>query len=109
MLLPDLTREPVPESTLENFGSWEHLNASEPPFPRVMLPGTQPLVPPLPSCSVPVLIVVPPVCVLLPVSVSVPAPTTPTEPPPLITPAKVEALLREKTSTPLFTTLPASA
>src|SRR5260221_3438080 len=51
-----------------------------------------PAVPPLPTWSVPALIVVPPLYVFVPVSVSVPRPSLVNEPTPLITPLKVEVV-----------------
>src|SRR6185436_366306 len=52
------------------------------------LPASEPVVPPLPICSVPAETVVAPVYVLVPDSVSAPVPILETEPAPLIAPAK---------------------
>ena len=51
------------------------------------LPAIEPAVPPAPTASVPAEIVVPPEYVLLPLSVSVPAPDFVTDPVPPIEPA----------------------
>ena len=57
--LPNLVRPPVPEMMSPYEMLSDRLKASVPLF--VMLPVTEPVVPPLPMVRVPALIVVPPV------------------------------------------------
>ena len=71
-------------------------------------PAIEPVAP-LPICSVPALIVVPPEYVLAPVRIVVPAPAWFSVPVPLTTPAYVRELLRLKISALLSVMLPATA
>jgi hypothetical protein len=57
--LPIWLTDPAPEMTPSKVSASERLKASAALL--VTLPMMEPLVPPLPSCSVPALIVVPPV------------------------------------------------
>ena len=71
-----------------------------------MLPAIAPLVPPLPICSVPALIVVMPAYVLFAVKTRMLAPLLVSAPLPLITPSNVTVSLRLKLSVALSTTSP---
>ena len=59
MPVPAWVSEPVPVMTPAKVMLSERLKASTPL--SVTLPAIEPVVPPLPTCSVPALIVVPPV------------------------------------------------
>ena len=59
----------------------------------ITLPKIEPLVPPLPSCKVPAVMVVGPLYVLLPVSTQVPAPIFVSPPVPEIVPENVVLVL----------------
>jgi hypothetical protein len=83
--VPAFTNVPVPEIVLPNVKASERLTAKVPLF--TTSPTIDPLVPPLPSCSVPLAIVVPPVYELAPVKVMTPPPWTFTAPLPAMAPA----------------------
>src|SRR4029079_6272838 len=84
---PVFTTAPEPLIAPPNVELSNRLNASVALL--AMLPDREPVVPPLPTCSVPPLIVVPPVCVAVPGSVSVPLNSFSSAPPPLIEPGNV--------------------
>src|SRR6185295_7959096 len=86
VLVPNLLNEPLPEMTPPYVWESERLKASVAPFEIETFPATEPLVPPLPNCKVPALMVVLPVYVLFPVSVSVPLPDLVSAPAPETTP-----------------------
>jgi len=67
---------------------------------------TPPVVPPLPNCSIPALIVVVPDKLLFAVNTNVPTPDWTKLPGPLITPLKVTVSLRSKAKVPLSVTFP---
>jgi hypothetical protein len=72
--------------------SSERLNTSVPLL--AIFPEIEPLVPPLPICNTPAEIVVPPVCVFVPVRMKVPPPAFVNVPLPLIEPEYVCVPLR---------------
>jgi len=72
MLVCSLARPPVPETTVARLRSSDRLMARVPLF--VTLPAIEPVVPPLPICSVPAEIVVPPDQVLAAARTVVPVP-----------------------------------
>src|SRR6266508_3618091 len=82
---------PLPEVTPPNVNVSERLTAKVPLF--VTLPTIDPLAPPLPSCRLPAVIVVPPEYVLAPESVSAPLPILVRPPLPEIVPENVVLVL----------------
>ena len=105
VLVPLLVTAPVPLIAFATVIASLRLNANVPLLTTAPVPS-DPVVPPLPICNVPVLIVVVPAYVLAPVKVIVPAPVFVTAPVPLMALATVSALLRLKASVPLLTTAP---
>src|SRR6266511_495048 len=82
---------PLPDVTPPNVIVSERLTAKVPLF--VTLPTIDPLAPPLPSCRLPAVIVVPPEYVLAPESVSAPLPILVRPPLPEIVPENVVLVL----------------
>ena len=99
--LPVLTSAPGPLSALFMLTLSERSSTSVPPMTMAMPPVRLPLVPPLPSCSVPAEIVVPPREGVAAQQGQKPVPACVRLPLPLMTPPNVEAPGRLKTRTPL--------
>ena len=90
------TEVPDPEMLPEKMKSSERLKVTLPVEPKVILPATEPLVPPFPIETPPFVTDVPPVYVLVPVSVIVPVSVLLSATVPLpfsITPLKVDVAL----------------
>ncbi|KPC53663.1 hypothetical protein WG78_07465 [Amantichitinum ursilacus] len=98
MPLPFWLSVPVPVSAPDNTTASLRLIVSVPAL--TISPATAPVVPPAPSCSVPLLMVVTPVAVLLPVSVSTALPDLVNAPVPAITPSNEPSTSAESVSVP---------
>ncbi|MOA40380.1 hypothetical protein D3C78_1622480 [compost metagenome] len=83
--LPFCCTAPLPDTTPAKVKTSLRLNTRL--LLLVILPATEPVAPPLPICSVPALMLVPPVWVLAPASTVIPLPFCSTAPAPDIPPA----------------------
>ncbi len=102
---PAWVTEPEPEMVPSKVTSSERLKTRAPSL--ATSPVMAPVLPPLPICSVPAEMVVPPPWLLAPVSVSVPVPAWVRVPWPDTSPVKVRSSDRLKTSAASTLTLPA--